>query len=166
MALKGRPPKAREDWMESVAELMVREHMTFTSASMALGRKYQTAQEEFADRYCEAFQNVLDAIEFKFYSRIGDNPLLTKGVLAGALMTAIRRLGEQDAWGSVHMPGKLLADLMGWTSQTPDAPVLANLSQKDIDELKLKVAEAQRLQEEEAKTPQPVKVVIVDGTPN
>lgn len=161
MALKGRPPKDREDWMERVAELMVKEHMTFTSASMALGRKYETAQEEFADRYSEAFQSVMDAIEFKFYSRIGDNPLLTKGVLAGALMTAIRRLGESDQWASVHMPGKLLADVMGWTEQKASVPVLANLTQADIDRARAEL----KAQEEQASKPVQV-VVVANGEPN
>ncbi|SRR6266436_1875655 len=158
MALRGRPPAGKEDWMEPVANLMVKEHMSFTSACMALNRKYESGQQEMVDRYSDAFQNVLDALEFKFYSRIGDNPLLTKGVLAGALMTAIRRLGEESNWASVHMPGKLLADLMGWTSETPDTPVIANLSQADIDRIR---AELKTKEETEAKTDSKAITVIV-----
>lgn len=158
MALRGRPPKQREDWMESVADLMVKEHMSFTSACMAIGRTYKTGAEEMADRYSDAFQNVLDAVTFKFYARIGDNPLLTKGVLAGVLLTAVRRLGESDSWDKIAVPGKLLADMMGWTEHTPEAPVFANLTQTDIEALRAKVAKA----EEEARQ-KPTQIVIVSG---
>lgn len=161
MALRGRPPKDREDWMEKVAELMVKEHMSFSNASQALGRRYETAAEELVDRYSDAFQNVLDAIGFKFYSRIGDNPMLTKGVLAGVLMTAVTKLGEQDNWQSIHMPGKLLADIMGWypLADESNRPILANLTQRDIDELKAKAAAEAKRQAEESKQ---VQVVFVD----
>lgn len=166
MGLRGPKPQGEAPWMRAVAELMIKEHMSFTSACMAMGVKFETGQEELVVQYSDEFQNLLDAISYKFYARIGDNPLLTKGVLAGVLMTAVRRLGEQGDWSAVHMPGKLLADLMGWTDEHTDKPVLANLSQREIDELKVKVAEAQKAQDEAQNVAQPVKVIIVDGNPN
>lgn len=166
MGLRGPKARGQEDWMVSVAELMVQEHMSFSSAAQALGVKFLNSVDERAAQYSEAFQNILDALTFKFYARIGDNPLLTKGVLAGTLVTAIRRLGEQDLWDKVAMPGKLLADLMGWTEQRPDAPVLANLTQTEIDQLKAKVAEAAQKQAEQAKAVQAVPVIVVDDTLN
>src|ERR1700688_4266257 len=115
MGLRGPKARGQEDWMVPVADLMVQEHMNFSAACMALGVKFDNSASERSVQYSEAFQNILDAISFRFYARIGDNPLLTKGVLAGTLMTAIRRLGEMDQWDKLAMPGKLLADLMGWT---------------------------------------------------
>lgn len=172
MGLRGPKPKGQEDWMIPVAELMVKEHMNFTSACMAMGRKYTSGQDELADQYSDAFQNVLDGISYKFYARIGDNPLLTKGVLAGVLMTAVRRLGEAGDWSSVHMPGKLLADVMGWTGDSQDAPVLANLTEKDLKALeeqaalKLKEQTAAETAQSEKKSEETVKVVALTGKPN
>jgi hypothetical protein len=136
--------------MVPVADLMVQEHMNFSAAAQALGVKFDNSASERAVQYSEAFQNILDAISFRFYARIGDNPLLTKGVLAGTLMTAIRRLGEMDQWDKLSMPGKLLADLMGWLDTKEDQPVIGNLTQAEIDVLKAKITEAQKAEDSAA----------------
>jgi hypothetical protein len=126
---------------------MVQECMSFSAASLALGVKFENTSDERATQHSEAFQNILDALSYRFYARIGDNPLLTKGVLAGTLMTAIRRLGEMDQWDKVSMPGKLLADLMGWTEKAPeDAKVIGNLTQSDIDKLRADLKAAEELE--------------------
>lgn len=143
--------------MIPVAELMTQEHMNFSNACMALGVKFDNTAAERAAEYCEEFRNVLNAINFKFYASIGDNPLLTKSVLAGTLMTAVRRLGEMDQWDKIAVPGKLLAELMGWTEHTEDAPVIGNLTQSDIDKIRADL----KAQESEVKN-----IVVVDGTPN
>jgi hypothetical protein len=144
--------------MVPVAELMIQEFMSFSAAALALGVKFENTADERGIQHSEAFQNILDALSYRFYARIGDNPLLTKGVLAGTLMTAIRRLGEMDQWDKVAMPGKLLADLMGWTEKAPEnEKVIGNLTQSDIDKIRADL----KAQEEQAKT-----VVVVDGTPN
>lgn len=165
MGLRGPKARGQEDWMVPVADLMVQEHMSFSSACQALGQKFDSTASERASQYSDSFQNILDAISFRFYARIGDNPLLTKGVLAGSLMTAIRRLGEMDQWDKLAMPGKLLADLMGWTNVQPDAPVVGNLTQAEYDALKAKIAEAKQKQASETEV---VSVVVIDGsgTPN
>jgi hypothetical protein len=147
--------------MLSVADLMVQEHMSFSHACQALGVKFDTTAAERASQYSEAFQNILDALSFKFYARIGDNPLLTKGVLSGTLMTAIRHLGEQGKWAEVHMPGKLLADLMGWLETTTEAPVLGNLTQADIDRIRKDLKDAEEKQREADQKGTPVHVILV-----
>jgi hypothetical protein len=157
MGLRGPKARGQEDWMLRVAELMVQEHMSFSAACLALGQKFDNSASERSAQYSDAFQNILDAISFRFYARIGDNPLLTKGVLAGTLMTAMRRLGEMDQWDKLAVPGKLLADLMGWLETKEDAPVIGNLTQNDIDKIRADL----KAQEEAVKT-----VVVVDGTPN
>jgi hypothetical protein len=159
MGLRGPKPKGQEDWMIEVAELMIQEHMSFSAACLALGKKFENTASERTAQYSEAFQNILDALSYRFYARIGDNPMLTKGVLAGTLMTAIRKLGEMDQWDKVAMPGKLLADLMGWLEKhTEDAVVIGNLTQSELDRVRAEL----KAQEEQTKT----TVVVVDGTPN
>jgi hypothetical protein len=50
-----------------------------------------------------------------------------------------------DQWDKVAMPGKLLADLMGWLEKVPeDQHVLGNLTQAEIDVLKNKISEARK----------------------
>lgn len=165
MALRGRPPSGKESWMEPVAELMVQEGMSFSSACQALGTKWENSAAERAAQYCEPFRNILDALEFRYFSRTGSNPMLTKEFLAGGLIWAIRRLREQDQPEKVALPGKLLADIMGWypESDASEQPVLANLTQKDIDELKAKVAAEAKKRLEEAEV---AKVATAEGKPN
>jgi hypothetical protein len=159
VGLRGPKAKGQADWMVPVAELMIQEHMSFSSACQALAVKFDNSAAERTARYCEAFRSVLSALEMRYYALDGDNPLLTKGVLAGILVDALRRLRELDQPDKVAMPGKLLADLMGWLEQKPDVPVIANLTQTEIDELRTKV------EAEKAKQVQPVQVVIVsDGS--
>ena len=148
--------------MLEVADLMVQEHMSFSAACLALGVKFDNSASERSAQYCDAFQSILDAISFRFYARIGDNPLLTKGVLAGTLMAAVRRLGEMDQWDKIAVPGKLLADLMGWLEKRDEeAPVIGNLTQADID----KIRQELKAQEEASKTTEGLPVVP-SGTPN
>lgn len=160
MPISGRPPKNREDWMVPVAELMTTEHMSFSSACQALAVKFESSTAERAAQYCEPFRNVLNALGFKYHALVGDNPLLTKGYLAGVLVDSIRRLMEQDQPDRVAVPGKLLADLMGWLEVLPETPVLANLTQDDIERLR---AEVKAKEAEQAKIAQAVQVVVVDG---
>lgn len=161
MGLRGPKARNQQDWMVPVAELMIQEFMSFSAAALALGIKFDNTADERASQHSEAFQNILDALTFKFYARIGDNPLFTKGVLTGTLQMAIRKLGESDQWDKVAMPGKLLAELMGWLEKAPeDQKAIGNLTQADIDKIRADL-KAQEEQTGEHKT-----LVIVDGTPN
>jgi hypothetical protein len=161
MGLRGPRKQGQQDWMLAVAELQIQEHMSFSGACQALGVKFDNSAAERAAQYSESYRDILNALGFKYYALTGDNPLLTKGYLAGVLVDSMRRLMEQDQPDRVAVPGKLLADLMGWLEQKPDVPVIANLTQSEIDELRAKV------EAEKAKQTQPVQVVVIsDGKPN
>lgn len=151
MGLRGPKARGQEDWMIPVAELMVQEHMSFSAACQALGQKFDNSASERAAQWSEPFQNILNALNYKFYAQIGDNPLLTKGVILGVLMTAMRRLAEQESWEKVAIPAKLVSDIMGLTDRSlADKPVIANLTQADIDRIRKELAE-QEIQEEDVK---------------
>jgi len=141
MGLRGPKARDQEDWMLPVAELMIQETMSFSAACQALGTKFDNSASERAAQYSEAFRNILDALEFRYFARTGDNPLLTKGYLAGRLVWAIDELARQGQADKIAMPGKLLADLMGWLEEAPNTPVLANLTQEDIDRVRAELKE-------------------------
>jgi hypothetical protein len=71
-------------------------------------------------------------------------------------MTAIRRLGEQEAWEKIAIPAKLVSDILGFTKDGVEAPVFANLTQKDIDDIRARV-KAQQEQVAQA-------ILVVDGS--
>lgn len=165
MGLRGPKSRGQEDWMVPVAELMIQEHMSFSSACQAMGTRFDNTQAERAAQYCESFRNVLNALGFKYYALTGDNPLLTKGFLSGVLVDSIRRLLEQDQPDKVAVPGKLLADLMGWLEVKPDVPVIASLTQDDIDRLRAEV-KAQEAEQTATQSKIVQVVVLDDGKPN
>jgi hypothetical protein len=129
--------------MKEVADLMVQEGMGFSLACQSLGKKFDNSQAERAAQYSEAFQNILNALNYRYSASIVDNPLFTKEVIVGTLMRAVRRLEEAQQWDKVAIPAKLVLDAMGWNEHDQDRPVLLNLTQRDIDELKAKFAEKQ-----------------------
>lgn len=169
MGLRGPKARGQEEWMVPVAELMIQEGMSFSAAAQALGIKFDNSAAERAAQYCEAFQNIVDALEFKYYGRTGNNPMLTKGYLAGAYVWALRRLREQDQPDKVATVGRELANLMGWNEEADDSkPVFANLTQTEINELRAKVEEQKRAAEAEKRAAEgKVQVVVVpSGDPN
>jgi len=157
MGLRGPKGRGQEAWMIPVADLMIQEGMSFSAAAQALGVKWENSAAERAARYCEQFRNILDSLSYRYYASTGDNPLLTKGFMAGVLVWSIRRLQEQDRPDAIATPGKLLADMMGWLEEKPEAAVVGNLNQADIDRIK---AELKAKQEEEAKGI-PVQIIVV-----
>jgi hypothetical protein len=146
MGLRGPKAKDQKTWMPKVAELMIKEHMSFSAACQALGVKFDNTAAEQAAEFTDAFQNIVDLLGFKFHARIGNNPLLTKEVMAGWLVDAIRRLGQQNQFDKIAIPAKLLSDIKGWTKEQQNTPLILNLTQKDLEELKEK---AQKAAEEE-----------------
>jgi hypothetical protein len=143
--------------MIPIAELMVHEAMSFSAACQARGVKWEDSKAEHAAEFCEAYQNVLDGIRFQYFANTGNNPLLTKAYAAGQTVKAIDRLMQMDQPDKIAVLVKALGDLMGWFEVKPDVPVIANLTQDDIDRLR------EEVKAKEATQAQPVQVVIVDG---
>ena len=160
MGLRGPKPKGELAWYKPVAELMVNEFMNFSVACQAFGQKFATAQEEHEHEYSPAFRNLLAGIHLDYFVELGAHPGIGKDYVKGVAVAAIRKLAEADQWERVAIPLKQLSDVLGLGKETVDKPVLANLTQADIDAAR---AELARL-EKEASVVTPV--VIVDGTPN
>jgi len=146
---------------------MVNEFMTFSAACQAQGVKFPTSQAEHVHEYSPEFRNLLTGMHIDLFVEIGANPAIGKDYVEGVAVKAIRKLGESDQWDKVAIPLKLLSDILGLTKETADVPVIANLTQTEIDELRAKFeADAKQLEETAKKVAGAVQVVIVDGQPN
>ena len=167
MGLRGPKARGQEDWMIPVADLMVQEGMGFSKACQALGVKFDSSAAERAAEYSEAFRNILDALEFRYFARTGDNPLMTKGWLAGRLKWAIDRIAQQDQPDKLSGLAKVLADLMGWFPKEEDAsrPVLGNLTQDQINTIKADL-EAKQKEQVQNTIEQKIEPVVDDVKPN
>jgi hypothetical protein len=139
MGLRGPKAKSEKDWYKQVAGLMVNECMNFSVACQALGLKFSTSQEEREHEYSEAFRNLLTGLHLDFFVEIGANSQIGKEYVKGVAVYTIRKLAESDQFDKMTAPLKELSDVLGLTRESADTPVLANLTQADIDEVRAKL---------------------------
>lgn len=161
MGLRGPKPRGERDWYKQVAELMINEFMSFSQACMALGIKFTTSKEEQEHEFNPAFRNLLTGLHLDYFVEIGENPEIGKSYVKGVAVHSIRKLAEAGQWDKIGIPNKQLADILGLGKETADKPVLANLTQADIDKIRAELKAKQETESSEKPT-----VVIVDGTPN
>jgi hypothetical protein len=151
MGLRGPKARGEKDWYKQVAQLMVNECMGFSVACQALGLKFTTSQEEREHEYSEAFRNLLTGLHLDFFVEIGANPQIGKEYVKGVAVYTIRKLAESDQFDKMTAPLKELSDVLGLTRETADTPVLANLTQADIDEVRAKLKAKDLAQETDSK---------------
>jgi hypothetical protein len=157
MGARGPRPKGELGWYKSVADLMVNEFMNFTQAAMALGIKFETSQEERMHELNPAFRSLLAGMHMEFFIELGEQPGIGKEYVKGVCVTAIRKLAESNQWDKVPIPLKQLSDVLGLSKGVEDRPVLANLTQADIDKIR---TELKAKEETDKKEP----TVVVTGT--
>ena len=163
MGLRGPKPQGEKDWYKRVAELMINEFMSFSSACMAVGQKFTSSQDEHVHEHSEAFRNLLTGMHLDYFVEVGTNSSIGKEYVKGVAVTAIRKLGESDQWDKVGVPLKQLSDVLGLTKDTGDKPVLANLTQADIDKIRLELKEKAEAEKAEQKASESKTIVVVLG---
>src|SRR5882672_4467225 len=104
MGLRGPKPRGELDWYRKVAELMVNEFMSFSSACMAVGQKFTTSSDEHVHEHSQAFRNLLTGMHIEYFVEIGESPSIGKAYVKGVCVAAIRKLGESSQWDKVGVP--------------------------------------------------------------
>lgn len=150
--MAGRKAFEEETWYFDVADMMVRENVTFSVACQALGIKFGSAKEEANHERRQAFQRRFWTVRNAYLNAIGADPSLTKEVVLGSLARAILKLEEAGGYDKVATAAKTLSDIAGWTKDGPQVTVLGTLTQAERDELKAKVKALQ------AKVPEDTKI--------
>lgn len=168
MGQRGPRPKGEQEWYRGVAELMVNELMSFSAACQAMGQRFTRAEDEHVHEYSPAFRNLLTGMHIDYFVEIGQNPSIGKEYVKGVAVKTIGKLAEQDQWDKVTVPLKELADVLGLTKETEDRPVLANLTQAEVDAVRLKMKQVEEAQKqiEQAEGTQVRVVVVPGGDPN
>lgn len=134
--MAGRPKLESEPWYEAVAELMVREDLSFSASCQANGVKFAQASEERNHERRASFQKIYWGYRNKFHQAIGSDPNLTKEMVMGVLARTIVKLEETKDYDKIATATKTLSDIAGWTKSEPTMAVVGTLTQAEIDAVK------------------------------
>ena len=138
-----RKPNPLEPWMSDAIKLMVRQNLSLRQAAHQLGQEITPQQaDNIAGRI--RFQDALEEARLTYYAEIGSNPRLTKDAVVGQIFKLAGRLAaDREDYKAADALLKL-AKIQGWISgEGADKPVVANLTQADIDDLRAELKKAQ-----------------------
>ena len=105
-----------------------------------------TIEEAEAVKDRKLFQLALEDAKIAYYEAIGSNPRLSKDVVVGQVYSLAGKLAEQGEPYKASDALLKLAKIRGWVGYEPDTLYKAfrDLTQKDIDELRLKISTQQQ----------------------
>jgi hypothetical protein len=143
-----RRPEPLEPWMLEAINLIVRRILTLRQAAQQLGVAITPQQaDNISGR--RRFQDALEEARLTYYAEVGSNPRLTKEAVVGQLFTLASRLAEDREDAKATEALFRLAKVMGWINGEGGAqPVIANLTQDDIDRLRAEIKAKQEQQKE------------------
>jgi hypothetical protein len=147
-----RKPEPLEQWMLDAIRLMVRQNLSLRQAAQQLGHAVTPQQaNNIAGRI--RFQDAFEEARLMYYAEIGSGPKLTKDAVVGQIFKLAERLAsEREDYKAADTLLKL-AKIRGWIGEAEERPAFANLTQRDIDELRAKVREAELEQQEQTGEP-------------
>src|SRR6266705_148100 len=150
-----RKPGPLEPWMLEAINLIVRRILTLRQAAQQLGVDITPQQADNISGRIR-FQDALEEARLAYYAEVGSNPRLTKEVITGQLYKLAERLAaDREDYKAADALLKL-AKVQGWINGEGSAqPVLANLSQADIDRIRGELKAKQ--QQEQASETQPAE---------
>ena len=150
-----RKPGPLEPWMLEAINLIVRRILTLRQAAQQLGVDITPQQADNISGRIR-FQDALEEARLAYYAEVGSNPRLTKEAVVGQLFTLASRLAADREDAKATEALFRLAKVMGWINGEGSAqPVLANLSQADIDRIRGELKAKQ--QQEQASETQPAE---------
>lgn len=148
-----RKPDPLEPWMLDAITLMVRQNFSLRQAAQQLGQEITPQQADNIQGRIR-FQDALEEARLKYFSEVASNPRLTKEAVVGQLYKLAERLAaDREDYKAADALLKL-AKVQGWLyGEGGDRPVLANLTQDDIDRLRAEIKAKQ--QEQKASEAEP-----------
>jgi hypothetical protein len=132
-----------QPWWADAADLMVRCNLSLRQAAAELGIDL-TIEDAETIKGRKLFQKALDDAKIAYYAEIGSSPKLSKDVVVGQVYRLANKLAEEGEAYKASDALLKLAKIKGWVGYEPDTlyKALSTLSQKDIDEIKQKLTEA------------------------
>jgi hypothetical protein len=140
-----------EPWWPEAADLMARCNLSLRAAAAELGVDLTIEEaENIKDR--KLFQKALEDAKIAYYNEIGSNPRLSRDVVVGQIYELANVLAKEGETYKASDALLKLAKIKGWIGYEPDTlyKMLSGLSQRDIDEMKQKLNEEAKQNENQA----------------
>jgi hypothetical protein len=138
MAGIGRAEYEGEVWYRDVADLQIREGLSFSAACQALGIKFATSSEERKHERRKAYQRLYWALRNAYMDEVGSDPSLTKEVIMGVLARTVVKLEESGNFDKIASAAKTLSDIAGWTREGTEVTIVGGMSHQELEALKAK----------------------------
>jgi hypothetical protein len=143
-----RKPDPLEPWMLEAINLIVRRILTLRQAAQQLGVDITPQQADNISGRIR-FQDALEEARLKYFSEVASHPRLTKEAVVGQLYKLAERLAaDREDYKAADTLLKL-AKVQGWINgEGGTQPVIANLTQDDINRLRAEIKAKQQEQEQ------------------
>lgn len=128
--------------LQKAAEIMVRENKNLRSALAEVeGAEVTSAEASRVERQ-KSFQKILWAERHKYYNELAADPGLGKAALIGRSLLAVDKLMAEGSWEKACEAVLKLAKIMGLVGPDQNSNIILNLNQRDLDQLREKLATA------------------------
>ena len=138
-----RPKKSTEVWYAKVAELMVRDQISFRNAISELEIPLANDEAVRIERN-KVFKKTLLAEQNRFYAELADDPTRNKASLIGEMLFCARKLMLEHSFDKALEGFFKVARTEGIIGPETNVNVFHDLSAKDISEAKIRLAELEK----------------------
>lgn len=132
--------KPVEHWYSQAAAIMVRDGLSLFGATNMLDLGIRNSECEVIQLTPE-FQAVIRAERNKFYKELADDPTRSRRAAVGRLVFLVDRLIEREQFEKAANALMQLAKLESWISEGANISIFQDLSQKDLEALRIKFKE-------------------------
>src|SRR6267378_894089 len=128
-----------DDWQLEAADIMARTGCSLSSAVTELGH---IESIEGCNKILRraTFQRVLWEARHRFFSDLGSNPNYKKETAIGKLLALAEKLETEGRYADAAEVSFKVMKAQGWTGPENTVNVFGDLSQKDIDSIRKKLA--------------------------
>jgi hypothetical protein len=126
-------------WYEKAADRMAKTGRTLFQACVDLNIMITSAEAD-AHFHSDSFQKVLRTTRARIYGEIANDPGHTKRTLLGKLLLSAERLMAQGKEDKAAEVLHKIAKIEGWEKSDNTLTVFADLTQRDLDEIKKKLS--------------------------
>jgi hypothetical protein len=134
----GRPERL-EDWLLEAANIMARMGVSLKQAATILKHEVTSDEANVILRRA-SFNRLLWEARHRYFQELGNDPHFNKNVSIGKLLDLSRKLEEEGEYDKASEVLFKIAKMSGWVGVEGQVNVFADLSQRDLDQIRDKVS--------------------------
>ena len=135
----GLKPHVEAEWWQPVGELIAREGISLREAATRL--RLEITNEEAANTFrTKGFQKLLRSERQRFYMEIAQDPTWSRRTAIGKMLYLADRLMDNGEYDKAADTILKIARVEGWLSGETQVTVFNQLSDKELDQLRLDAA--------------------------